>query len=222
MSKYHHVWLNNQPLNLPNGKVVCVGQNYHEHITEMSSKLTEDPVIFLKPATSLTSLASPVPKIHDGFSVHFECELSLIIGKPLNSSTKNPVLESISGFGLGLDLTLRDLQSHLKKSGLPWERSKSFDHSAALSPWIPVSEVSDLQDLDLELKINDKVRQSSNTKLMIWKIETLLTFITRYFSLEPGDVILTGTPAGVGVLAAKDQLSLSLSNRWSFSAQVEP
>jgi 2-keto-4-pentenoate hydratase/2-oxohepta-3-ene-1,7-dioic acid hydratase in catechol pathway len=140
--------------------------------------------------------------------------LSLRIDQPLNADTDPAkVLDAVSAVTLGLDLTLRELQDELKKKGQPWERAKAFDGSCVLADWVDVSEVQDWKNVQYRLDINDELRQQGDTSLLIFDIAALLADISQVFSLEPGDVVMTGTPAGVAALQSGDQLKMTLQGR---------
>ena len=199
-------------LDYPVNKVVCVGSNYARHIKEMGSQTPTEPVLFIKPETALCDLRQPL-SIPDAFGeVHHEIELAVLIGATLKQASEEHVTRAIAGYGIALDLTLRDLQAGLKKAGQPWEKAKGFDNACPLSGFIPVGEFSaDPQNVELKLMINGEVRQQGNTADMIYKILPLIAWMSRYFTLRAGDVVLTGTPEGVGPLRSGDALELSLA-----------
>ncbi|MCH7320036.1 MULTISPECIES: fumarylacetoacetate hydrolase family protein [Acinetobacter] len=192
-------------------KIVCVGRNYAEHAKELGNAIPERALLFIKPPSSLGSLTQGVSWNQELGECHYECEICLQIAHPLSQETDPAkALEAIGAITLGLDLTLRDLQSDLKSKGEPWERAKAFDGACILADWIEADEIGDLQELELILNINGVDRQHGFTKDMIFDIGTLLVEINKSFSLEVGDVIMTGTPAGVGALRANDQLTMKL------------
>jgi len=163
----------------------------------------------------LTSLDAGIEWNPDWGNCHYECELSLRIDRTL-SKENDPakVLQAIGAVTLGLDLTLRDLQDDLKKKGQPWERAKAFDGSCILADWVPVGAViTDWKDMHYTLEINDELRQKGDTALLIFDIATLLADISQVFTLEEGDVIMTGTPAGVAALQSGDQLKMTLKGQ---------
>ncbi len=210
---YQHRNWQGELLNLPNGKVVCVGSNYAKHISEMGSITPEEPVVFIKPETALCDLGQPLSLLQGFGDIHHETELAVLIGHPLQQATEQQVLPAIAGYGVALDLTLRTVQAGLKKKGQPWEKSKGFDNSCPVSGFIPAAEFSgDPQQTDLRLEINGDIRQSGNTRDMIHKIVPLIAYMSRYFTLRPGDIILTGTPEGVGPLNSGDRLTVSFGD----------
>ncbi|RBP48894.1 fumarylacetoacetate hydrolase family protein [Arenicella xantha] len=212
MSTYSHKWKEGTACGLPNGKVVCIGKNYADHIKEMNSSTPSQPVLFIKPSTALCDAGETIAVSHLTHlgSLHHELEIALLIGTQVTSQTPDP-MNAIVGIGLGIDLTLRDLQSSLKQAGLPWERAKAFDGSCALSAFVRPDPSLAYDDLTLELQLNGKQQQFSNSALMLSPIPALLEEIANVFTLEPGDVVLTGTPAGVGPLSAGDRLTGSLN-----------
>ncbi|MFA3760905.1 fumarylacetoacetate hydrolase family protein [Yersinia sp. 2544 StPb PI] len=200
-------------LDFPVSKVVCVGSNYAEHIKEMGSTVSVEPVLFIKPETALCDIRQPVSIPKEFGEVHHEVELAVLIGTPLKQASEDRVARAIAGYGVALDLTLRELQSGLKKAGQPWEKSKAFDGSCPISGFIPVAEFGDAQQADLSLIINDEVRQQGNTRDMITPIIPLISYISRFFTLRAGDIILTGTPQGVGPMKSGDMLKVMLNGK---------
>ncbi|WP_145592041.1 fumarylacetoacetate hydrolase family protein [Yersinia rochesterensis] len=200
-------------LDFPVSKVVCVGSNYAEHIKEMGSVASAEPVLFMKPETALCDIRQPVSIPKDLGAVHHEVELAVLIGTPLKQATEDRVARAIAGYGVALDLTLRELQAGLKKAGQPWEKAKAFDGSCPISGFIPVAEFGDAQQIDLSLTINDEIRQQGNTRDMITPIIPLISYISRFFTLRPGDVVLTGTPQGVGPMKSGDMLKIMLNGK---------
>jgi 2-keto-4-pentenoate hydratase/2-oxohepta-3-ene-1,7-dioic acid hydratase in catechol pathway len=170
------------------GKIVCVGRNYVEHIEELGNEIPENLVIFLKPNSSITST---LPSSHLGESLHYEGEISFLFEKG-----------RFSAVAFGLDLTKRDLQARLKEKGLPWERAKSFDGAAIFSDFIPFGD--DFSALTLELKINDKRVQFASTEFMMYKPDNILKEIQKFMTLDDGDIVMTGTPKGVGIIHSGD------------------
>lgn len=207
----HHNW-QGALLDYPVSKVVCVGSNYAKHIQEMGSATPEEPVLFIKPETALCDLRQPLILPQGLDSVHHEVELAVLIGGTLRQATEEHVLQAIAGYGVALDLTLRDLQGKMKKAGQPWEKAKGFDNSCPISGFIPASAFEgDPQNISLGLTINGEVRQEGSTSDMIHKIVPLIAYMSRFFTLKPGDVVLTGTPEGVGPLHAGDELEVQFN-----------
>lgn len=203
----------NTALTLPPGKVVCVGRNYVDHIEELNNAVPSEPLLFMKPASALVHMDDEIA-IPSGELCHNELELALLIQSSLSAGETyfdEQILAAIWGVGLALDLTLRDVQSHLKKQGHPWERAKAFDGSCPVSGFVPMAQVPDLQALNFTLQVNEEQRQHGNSAHMINDCITLIKAITEQFSLLPGDIVITGTPKGVGPLVAGDVLQAQMS-----------
>ncbi|WP_062267804.1 fumarylacetoacetate hydrolase family protein [Endozoicomonas arenosclerae] len=213
--KYRHHWLSGDRIDLPTGKVVCVGRNYAKHIQELNNPLPDDPVLFIKPATSLVPLEAPFPIPTDRGEVHHETEIAILIDTRLQNASEGESIDAIKALGLALDLTLRDVQSRLKAKGLPWEIAKAFDGSCPVSGFIAKEHLPNLDDIHFSLKINGETRQEDTSAHMLTSITGLISYISRHFTLEPGDIVLTGTPAGVGPLKPGDQLELAISERFT-------
>ncbi len=196
------------------GKVVCVGRNYAEHAKELGHAVPERPLLFMKPATSVVPLEEPIHwPVEEGIC-HHETELSVLIGTTLCRAHAEEARHAIIGWGIGLDLTLRDLQDKLKKAGHPWERAKAFDGAAPMSPFLRTDQwPKDWQDVHFGLLIDGVERQRGHTADMLMPILALLVHISHTFTLCPGDVVMTGTPAGVGPLVSGQQLTLTLHDR---------
>ena len=199
-------------LDFPVNKVVCVGSNYSEHIKEMGSATPVEPVLFIKPETALCDIRQPISIPTDQGEVHHEVELAVLIGMPLKQSDEDHVARAIAGYGVALDLTLRELQAKFKKAGQPWEKAKGFDGACPISGFIPVAEFGDAQQAQLTLKVNNEIRQQGSTRDMITPILPLIAYMSRYFTLRPGDIILTGTPHGVSQLLPGDTLTVSVND----------
>jgi len=202
-------------------KLICIGRNYVEHIKELENEKPTDPVIFLKPDTSI--LVKKQPFFIPDFSndVHHEVEILVKInriGKHIDKKFAHKYYDEI---GLGIDFTARDLQAKLKEKGLPWEKAKAFDGAAVIGDWIPVNEIKDVNAIEFSLKKNDKIVQLGNTSHMLWKIDELIEYISKYFTLKIGDIIFTGTPAGVGKVIANDKLKGFIEDKQMFSITVK-
>lgn len=217
---YQHLDMHGNPVALPVGKVVCIGQNYQDHIAEMNSKTAPDALFFLKPATALRHFSAPLQIPQDRGAVHNETEIAVLIGKPLTAVTPAQVADAIWGYGLALDLTLRDVQAELKKLGRPWDIAKGFDGACPVAGFVPAAQISAVQQLQFSLDVNGERRQSGDATLMIRGVMQMISEMSQWFSLQPGDIILTGTPAGVGPLLVGDRLQLSLHGYFSVQSQV--
>ena len=216
---YQHHNLDGSLLDLPVGKVVCIGRNYLEHIRELNNVTPETPILFMKPSTSLVALDEPIHLPAGRGECHHEVELAVLVGRELRNASTETARQAVAGYGIALDLTLRDLQNELKKKGHPWETAKAFDGSCPLSPFLAPEALPDPQATDLALQINGQLRQRGNTQQMMVSLFELMAYISTHFTLQPGDVVLTGTPAGVGPLQSGDILMLSLAGH-DFAARV--
>lgn len=201
-------------MNIRPSKIICVGRSYADHALELGNAVPESPVLFMKPPSSLASLSDGIRWNTALGDCHHECELCLRIDRPLSQET-DPIkaLAAVGAVTLGLDLTLRDLQNQLKAKGQPWERAKAFDGACVLADWVDVAEVTDWQAIRYELRVNDQVRQQGNTALLLFSVAALLANISQAFRLEVGDVIMTGTPAGVAALKAQDVVQMTLHGK---------
>jgi len=206
--------LDNQPFGHCLGKIVCIGRNYAAHAAELNNPTPLTPLLFIKPATAAVALEQPFAIPRDRGAVHHEVELAILIGKKLVNADVNAAHDAIVGLGIALDLTLRDVQDQLKKDGHPWERAKSFDGAYPVSGFISAAGIGlqnmDLQNIDISLIRNGNLQQQGNTAQMLFPVLELLSEISRNFTLLPGDIVSTGTPAGVGGLSAGDRLHLAL------------
>lgn len=218
---YQHQWHHGQAIDWPLGKVVCVGRNYADHAAELNNPIPDQPLLFIKPATAAVPLTSPLHLTTGRGSVHYETELAVLIGKPLSHASESGAHDAIAGIGLALDLTLRDLQSDLKAKGDPWERAKAFDGACPLSAFLPLQPGDDVGKLSFSLSIDGQIRQQGHTGNMITPVLALIAHISETFSLLPGDVVLTGTPAGVGELQSGQRLELELEGRLHVETGVE-
>lgn len=191
------------------GKIVCVGRNYADHARELNNPVPTEPLLFMKPATAAVAMEQPFAIPAGRGSCHFETEMALLIGEPLSQASEAEVAKAIAGVGLAFDLTLRDLQSNLKQKGHPWELAKAFDGSCPLSVFVTPKAI-DWKNVQLRMSRNDALQQDGNSGYMITPVLSLLSYISQHFSLMPGDVVLTGTPAGVGPLHSGDQIDAEL------------
>jgi 5-carboxymethyl-2-hydroxymuconate isomerase len=192
------------------GKIVCLGRNYHEHIQELGNEVPDQPVVFIKPATSIIGEGEAVVIPPWSRDCHHEVELAVLIGKWGKNIPEAEAMEHLGGYGVAIDLPLRDAQPEQKKNGLPWEIAKGFDTACPLSDFVPAAEVADPHDLHISLQVNGKTRQDSTTALMMRRIESTIHHMSTIFTLEEGDIILTGTPAGVGPVAAGDRMTAEI------------
>ena len=218
---YQHQYIDGTPIHFPLGKVVCVGRNYAEHAAELNNPVPTEPLLFIKPGSCTVPMNDGFAIPQDRGAVHFEAEIAVLIGKPLSRQpSEEEVRDAISGFAPALDLTLRDVQARLKEKGLPWELAKSFDGGYVLAPFVSADAVQDLRDIGIRLTIDGQVRQDGNASSMLNPIIPLIQHIAAHFSLQPGDVVSTGTPAGVGPLASGENLQIELVGLSSFASRV--
>ena len=218
---YQHTTLTGEHIDLPIGKVVCVGRNYLDHIQELNNEVPAEPLLFMKPATALCEISKPLVIPADRGECHNELEVALLIAQPLRDcSSEQTAADALYGVGLALDLTLRDVQQKLKDKGQPWERAKAFDGACPVSCFTPLGDSAELGNLDFSLTINGEVRQQGNTKLMMRDALSLLCAISQVFTLQPGDIVLTGTPKGVGPLHPGDSLHLKMASWFDILTQV--
>ena len=215
--RYAHHWLGDVACDYPLGKAVCVGRNYAAHAKELNNPIPTTPILFLKPATSIVPLSPSISIPGNRGECHHELEVSLLIGERLTNANEPDALAAIAGGGLGLDLTLRDLQQTLKNEGKPWELAKAFDGALPLTNFIRRAQLQDLRELEFSLEVNGTVRQQGKTSEMLTPIPALLAYISQHFTLMPGDIVMTGTPAGVAKLQAGDRLVLRLLDQEFFT-----
>jgi len=201
-------------------KIFCVGRNYVAHIQELKNEKPQEPVIFLKPETALVKNNAPVYYPEFTSDLHFETEIVLRIckeGKYIQPTLADQYYDAI---GLGIDFTARDIQSRLKAKGLPWEISKAFNQSAPVSEFLPKSAFSDLSQLNFQLLVNQEIRQTGDSSLMLFSFEEILVYISQFFTLKTGDLIFTGTPEGVGPVKIGDQLTGMLEGNLMFDFEI--
>jgi len=202
------------------GKIVCVGRNYAEHAKELGNEIPEKPVLFLKPASALIYSGGEIIHPDYGNELHHEVELLLLIGETVKNANNAQSEEAIIGYGVGLDMTLRDVQNELKKKGNPWTLAKCFDTSVVISDFILKKDYQLKLDEKLELKVNGVVKQSDTLKSMIFSPAEIVEYISSVMTLEKGDLIFTGTPAGVSRVNRGDKLEAKLGEIITLSCTV--
>ena len=190
------------------GKVVCIGQNYHAHIKELKSEVPTEPVIFLKPSSALIGNDEPILLPPGLGRIDYEGELAVIIGKSARRVSLKTAMKHVEAAAVFNDVTARDVQSKARKAGLPWSLAKGMDTFAPMSAPKPLEEVGELAALKVQTRLNGEMRQNGRTADMIFPVEELVAYISKYMTLEPGDVIATGTPEGVGPLKAGDRIEI--------------
>jgi 2-keto-4-pentenoate hydratase/2-oxohepta-3-ene-1,7-dioic acid hydratase in catechol pathway len=220
MFEYRHIDSDGKRIDLPVGKVVCVGRNYLQHIKELENEVPSEPLLFIKPSTALSHLHKPVVIPKELGPCHNELELAILIKSTLSNANIENVEATIWGVGLGLDLTLRDVQNVLKKQGHPWERAKAFDFSCPMSQFVMKDRIENLSDINFSLHVNNELRQQGNSQDMLFTILKLLANISKTFTLLPGDIVMTGTPKGVAALSVDDQLTIELNEHFSVKTCV--
>jgi 2-keto-4-pentenoate hydratase/2-oxohepta-3-ene-1,7-dioic acid hydratase in catechol pathway len=187
-------------------KIICIGRNYSEHAKELNNEVPDEPVIFMKPKSAVLLPGKPLyfPEFTD--DLHYECELVVKISKNGKYIQEKFASKYYNAISIGLDFTARDLQQKQKSKGLPWEIAKAFDGSAAIGDFIPITPQMNMQHINFQLKLNDRVVQSGNSADMIFSVNKIIEYVSQYFTLNIGDVIFTGTPAGVGPVNVYDRL----------------
>jgi 5-carboxymethyl-2-hydroxymuconate isomerase len=204
------------------GTIYCLGRNYPEHAAEMKAALPSEPVVFLKPASSLVQDGGSVviPSISN--DVHHEVELVVVVGPGGRSIPPEKAYDHVLGYGVGLDMTLRDVQAEAKKKGLPWAVAKGFAGAAPVSTIVERARVPDPHALDIILRVNGEIRQKSHTSKMLFRIPAVVSYLSQIFHLEEGDLIFTGTPEGVGPVHAGDTLEAELTGVARLTVGVRP
>ena len=201
-------------------KLICIGRNYVDHIEELKNERPDEPVVFIKPDSAI------LPKEQDFYipefsnDVHYEVEVLVKIKKVGKHIAKEFAHKYYDEVGLGIDFTARDLQSKLKAKGLPWEKAKGFDGAAVVGNWLPKKKFQSMDDLSFSLVKNGETVQDGNTSLMLWKIDEINAYVSTFFMLKKGDIIFTGTPAGVGKVSPNDYLVGTLEGEQLFDINV--
>ena len=218
--KYNLMALTLWCINVNRMKIIAIGRNYADHIKELNNERPDEPVIFMKPDTAVLKQGEVFYYPDFSSDVHYEVEVLLKIskmGKNIEEQFAHKYYEEI---GLGLDMTARDLQAKLKAKGLPWEIAKGFNGSAMLSDFVP-KKGFDLKNLDFSLKLNNEIKQEGNTAMMLYSFDAIIAYISKFFTLKVGDVIFTGTPAGVGPVKIGDTLDGFFQDKQMFSFEVK-
>jgi len=192
------------------GKIICIGWNYRSHLAETDAVLPEEPIVFLKPSSCLTGNNDNIVAADVGV-IHHEVELALIFGKACKNSTEEDALSYVSHLAVFNDITARDIQIKARNAGNPWCISKGMDTFGPMSDPVPISSVKDIQNLDLELSVNGVVKQKGNTSMMIFTIGELIAYVSKFMTIEKGDIMVTGTPEGVGPLVKGDTVVAKIS-----------
>lgn len=202
-------------------KIICIGRNYAEHAKELKNEVPAEPVFFIKPDTALLIKNRPFYYPEFTNDLHYECELVLRIGKAGKYIDEKYAHLHYDAIGLGIDFTARDLQLQAKEKGLPWEKAKAFDHSAAISEFIPINEFDTKAGIPFSLKLNGELKQNGNSTDMIFSFEKILSYVSKFITLRTGDYIYTGTPAGVGPVKIGDRLEGFFGDKQMFSFLIK-
>lgn len=202
-------------------KIICIGRNYADHAKEMNSAVPENPMFFMKPDVALLRAENDFYYPDFSKDIHFECEVVVKISKVGKNISEKFAYKYYDSIGLGIDFTARDLQQQCKEKGHPWEIAKAFEHSAPISEVFIPKEELDLSNLQFRLEQNGTVVQDGNTKDMIFTIDQLIAYVSRFMTLKVGDLIFTGTPAGVGPIAIGDELKGFIGTREMFDVRVK-
>jgi 2-keto-4-pentenoate hydratase/2-oxohepta-3-ene-1,7-dioic acid hydratase in catechol pathway len=202
-------------------KIFCIGRNYGDHAMELGNTIPTEPVVFLKPKSALIPNNTPVFYPEFTNELHYEGELVLRIGKNGKFVTKRNAMDYVDMVSVGIDFTARDVQTYLKSKGLPWEKAKAFDGSCVIGKWKPIDSVTIDKGVDFSLQMNAQTVQRANTGDMIFDIPTIIEDIAKYFTLNIGDVIFTGTPAGVGECTITDVLEGYIGNEKLLSVEIK-
>jgi 2-keto-4-pentenoate hydratase/2-oxohepta-3-ene-1,7-dioic acid hydratase in catechol pathway len=202
-------------------KIFCVGRNYAEHATELGNAIPDEPVIFMKPKSALLQAHTPFYYPEFTNELHYECELVLRIsknGKYIQDKFASKYYDAIS---VGIDFTARDIQNELKEKGLPWEKAKAWDNSAAVGKWVPLANIKNRREINFKLLKNKEQVQQGNSKNMLNDFDYLISYISNFFSINIGDLIFTGTPAGVGEIVVGDELEGFLEDESLLQLEVK-
>jgi len=203
------------------GKILCIGRNYVDHINELGNEAPSAPVVFMKPASSVIGDGEAVIIPPYSQECHYEAELAVLIGTEGKNIPVAEALDHVAGYGVAIDMTLRDVQDNLKKKGLPWDIAKGFDTACPLSDFVPATQVPDPQNLTIRFLLNGEEHQNSSTGLMINSVAQIISHLSGIFTLEEGDLILTGTPAGVGRVVAGDRMEASIEGVGTIAVTVD-
>jgi 2-keto-4-pentenoate hydratase/2-oxohepta-3-ene-1,7-dioic acid hydratase in catechol pathway len=203
-----------------NGRIFCIGRNYAEHAAELANPLPCAPVMFMKPASSLVRPGEPVRFPGHGRELHHEVELVVSIGRSGKVSAPEQAFSYVNGISVGLDLTLRDVQQRMKRKGLPWEAAKAFDQSAPVGEFVDYTDAIDLNDVSFQCAVNGTRRQAGNSRDMLFPVERLLVELSRIWTLQPGDLVFTGTPPGVGPLQVGDRVEIASELTGAFAWSI--
>lgn len=204
----------------PVRRVYCVGRNYAEHVKEMGNDLRDPPFFFEKPADAVVIDDAPIAYPPQTADFHHEVELVVAIGKDGENIAESDALSHVFGYAVGLDMTRRDLQAQAKKQGRPWTMAKGFDHSAPIGRVVPAAQIGHLQAGAITLKVNGALRQSGDLSEQIWSVPETISYLSQFIALKAGDLIMTGTPAGVGAVVKGDVLEGAIAGLGTIKAEI--
>ncbi|HVF81195.1 MAG TPA: fumarylacetoacetate hydrolase family protein [Flavisolibacter sp.] len=202
-------------------KIFCVGRNYVDHAKELNNDIPDEPVIFMKPKSALLQPHTPFYYPEFTNELHYECELVLRIaknGKYIQEKFANKYYDAVTA---GIDFTARDLQTELKQKGLPWEKAKAWDNSAVIGKWIPFTGIKDRHKINFSLQKNKELVQKGNSEEMLFDFDYLVSYISNFFSINIGDLVFTGTPAGVGEIVVGDEIEAFMEEQSMFTLEVK-
>lgn len=202
-------------------KIIAIGRNYAAHAKELNNAIPTKPIIFLKPDTAVLKDNKPFYIPDFSSDIHYELEVVLKVCKEGKHIAEKFASNYYDEVGLGIDFTARDIQTQHKEKGLPWELAKAFDHSAAISTFLPKADFADMYDLNFELQINKETRQNGHTANLLFSFEKIIAFVSQYITLKKGDLIFTGTPEGVGQVKQGDQLEAWLEGKQLLNFSVK-
>lgn len=217
----HYISFVNSPEKHQVGKIMCVGRNYAEHARELGNEVPSFPIIFMKPASNLIHSGEAVVYPPHSHELHHEVELVLFIGKRIKNAPVEEAEEAITGYAVGLDMTLRDLQNEYRKEGNPWTLAKCFDTAAVVSEFVPKQAVENILAEEINLRVNGGFRQKNTLADMIFHPAQVASYISHRMALEPGDLIFTGTPKGVSAVQVGDILQAAIGSICSLETRVE-
>lgn len=202
-------------------KIFCVGRNYSDHAKELNNDIPDEPVIFMKPKSALLQPHTPFYYPEFTNELHYECELVLRIaknGKYIQEKFANKYYDAVTA---GIDFTARDIQNELKEKGLPWEKAKAWDNSAVIGKWVPLANIKDRNNLNFSLQKNKEEVQKGNSQDMIFDFDYIVSYISNFFSINIGDLIFTGTPAGVGEIVVGDEIEAFMDEQSMLTLEVK-
>ncbi|OFY92299.1 MAG: 2-hydroxyhepta-2,4-diene-1,7-dioate isomerase [Bacteroidetes bacterium RIFCSPLOWO2_12_FULL_31_6] len=202
-------------------KIICIGRNYAEHAKEMNAAVPTEPVFFLKPDTAIIKNGQPFYYPDFSKEIHHEVELVLKISKPGKNIELQFANKYYDEIGIGIDFTARDIQAECKEKGLPWEKAKAFDGSAPIGKFIEKKKIADVNNINFHLSINGNTVQKGNTKDLIFTFDSVIAYVSKFFTLKKGDLIYTGTPEGVGPVKIGDKLEASIENETLLSLEIK-